>query len=250
MDVLTSRRGVLMPAPRRALKSGGLAAVLLLGLCRPGRGQMPSSNLRVTISTAAVTGLACRRRAFALEFTTAVRLNYKKVDSDVFTSDPDPQMLALGIPVLALLVPAFLLAPPADLAAAPWRKECDFTLTARGALVGWAGVTAGPERVSLAGRNILSPGIEGIAPPVYDLRLASATADGQGRFSIFLTGHVGRSADLELAWKVNALPSGAMVLRKRGGRFTLFEPAQPEFGAAADTGEESAPIQIRPQSAP
>ncbi len=240
-----------MPAvARRALKSGGLAAVLLLGLCRPGQGQLPSSDLRVTVSTAAVTGLACRKRAFALEMTTAVRLNFKKVVSEVFTSDPDPQMLVLGLPVLALLVPAFLLAPPADLAAAPWRKECDFTLTARGALMGWAGVAAGPEQVSLAGRNLLSPGMEGIAPPVYDLRLASATADGQGRFSIFLPGHVGRSADLELSWKVNALPSGAMVLRKRGGHFTLFEPAQPEFGAAPDSGEESAPLLIHPRGAP
>jgi len=220
-----------------------IAAAGVLGSWQPCHGILPTSDIRVKVSSASVTGLACRRRNFEMEYAKDVGRRYRHIARMTFTRNPDPRVVAMGLLAMVMMAPVAVLAVPADLAAATFRQECDFNFQARGTLLGWAGATAGQAQLAARGMILVSPGIEDVSQPVYTLSRASATADAQGHFSISVPGRVGRSRDFELQWLVNALPSGTMSLRKRGGTFILSEPEQ-EFGSAI---EDTPPIAIQPQ---
>ena len=220
-----------------------IAAALLLGPCRPCRALQPTSDVRVTVTNARVTGLSCRRRAFKMEYTKDVALAYRHLARWTFVSDPDPRTVALGLLAMILTTPVMALAVPSDLVAGAFRRECRFEFQAQGALLGWAGRTAGRSEIVGQGANIISPGVEGESRPDYFVSRSSTTSDEQGRFSIALEGRVGRSPEFELRWLVDSLGSGLMSLRKEGGVFVLSEP-EAEFGSSVQTSEA---IVIRPQ---
>ncbi|MCX5795236.1 MAG: hypothetical protein NTY77_07075 [Elusimicrobia bacterium] len=220
----------------------GLAAALLLGTPLHGETLLPTSNVRVQVSSAGVTGLDCRRRAFRMEFSRDIGLRYRSVAGQMFNRNVDPYTLVRGFFALILMAPLAVLAPPADLVAAPWRRECGFDLWVQGRLRGWAGSSVADAPLGAEGASMAEAGVEDIVAPRYVLTRATATADGEGRFAVSLPGRVGPSPQFELRWLVDSLPSGKMSLRKRGSRFILSEP-EPEFGSSADT---MAPLEIQP----
>ncbi|MBI5241360.1 MAG: hypothetical protein HY926_12880 [Elusimicrobia bacterium] len=217
-----------------------LAALLAAG---PARAIEPTSNTRVVVSTAAVTGLECRRRPFRMEWTRDIGLRYRKAAAESFSRDPDLRTVTFGLAAMILMAPLAVLAAPADLVAAPWRRVCEFDVYLEGGLAGWAGSGVGGERLSLQGRSLVEPGVPEYLAPRYLVSGSTATADDAGRFALSLPGRVGRNPVLELGWLVDGRPSGVMTLRKSGGRFVLSEP-EPEFGAGEQT---MAPLEINPR---
>jgi hypothetical protein len=225
-------------------KTGWILAALAAAAC-PCRAIEPTSNVRVEVDSAAVTGLECRRRPFRMEWTRSVGLRYSKAAAESFRRDPDLRTVSLGLFAMVLMTPMAVLAVPADLAAAPWRRECDFDLRVDGCLAGWAGSPVGGERLAVQGRGLVDPGLDEYLAPRYLVNSSTAAADEAGRFVVSLPGRVGRSPAFELRWFVEGRPSGLMTLRKSGGRFRLSEP-EPEFGASDMT---MSPIDIRPARA-
>lgn len=225
----------------RFLRPAMAAAALLLS-GRPCLGQTPISDIHVQLSSAAVTGLECRGRKFRMELTKSVGQSYRQLSQGMFSKELDPRPIVMGLFGMVLMAPIIVLAVPADLAAGPFRRECSFDFQAQGALMSWAGQQAAGADVAVEGRNLLSPGTEGAAAPVFYVSHSTAASDEQGRFSVSIVGRVGRSRDFEVYWKVKGLSSGAMLLHKgMGGSFTLSEP-EPEFGSSLQTME---PVEIR-----
>ena len=217
----------------------------LVAASRPGQAVEPTSNVRVEISSAGVTGLDCRRRPFRMEWTRDIGQRYRQMARETFTRNPDPRVLALGFAGMILMAPIAVLAVPADLAAAPLRRQCDFELRVGGRLSGWADSAVGGERLVLEGDSMLASGFEGISAPRYRVTRTTGTADAEGRFALSVEGRVGRSSAFELRWLVDERPSGTMSLCKHWGRFSLSEP-EAEFGSGAQTMET---IEIRPSRA-
>jgi hypothetical protein len=220
----------------------GLLIAALVAAGRPGWALEPTADVRVEISSAAVLGLDCRRRAFDMEWTRGIGQRYRKMAGETFTRNPDPRALAMGFFGMIMMAPLAALAVPADLIAAPLRRECDFNLQVQGRLAGWAGSTVGGERLAAEGRSLLEPGLEEFSAPRYLLTRSTAAADEAGRFVLSVPGRIGRSSEFELRWLVDGRSASAMSLRKHGGGFSLSEP-EPEFGVGAQTMET---IDIRP----
>ena len=223
----------------------GLLLAALVAVGRPGWALEPTSNVRVEISSASVTGLDCRRRPFQMEWTQGIGQRYRRMAGETFTRNPDPRYLVMGLFGMIIMAPLAVLAVPADLAAVLLRRQCEFDLRLQGRLTGWAGGAVGGERLVLEGRALVEPGLEDFSEPRYLLSRSTGTADAEGRFVLSLPGRVGRSPAFEMRWLVEDRESGLMSLRKHGGRFSLSEP-EPEFGAEEQTMQ---PIEIRPSRA-
>ncbi|HAM36557.1 MAG TPA: hypothetical protein DEB40_01080 [Elusimicrobia bacterium] len=223
-------------------KRGLIASCLLSLSWRPCHAILPTSGLRVSISTASVTGLDCRMRDFKMEYAKTMGQSYRQMSAMTFTRNPDPRVFLMGLGGMIVMVPLAVLSVPADLVAAPFRQECAFEFKVGGALVGWAGQPAGQGELSAVGRSLVWPGVEGVSEPVYRMSRSTTNTDADGKFEIALSVWIGRTRTLELRWAVNSLPSGAMSLRKNGGVFILEEP-EPAFGSGVETIE---PIIIKP----
>ncbi|MBI3547628.1 MAG: hypothetical protein HY078_01110 [Elusimicrobia bacterium] len=223
-----------------------LAALLLAAAAvRPAGAQtdvMPISDVQVRVSSASVKELDCHMRPFSMEYTRGVGRSYRKISREMIVEGYDPRPIAVGVFAMIVMVPFAILSPLGDLVVAPMRRECDFVVEVQGGLSRWAGQPPESARVAVQTRNVLDPGVQGVAPPVFFSRDLAAAADGNGRFSLSIPGHVGSDANYEMHWAVNGLESGAVVLTKAGGRFVLAEP-EAAFGSPVQTLD---PIEIIP----
>jgi len=218
---------------------------VLLALPPGGRCQEvePTSGVHIELSSAAVTGLDCRRREFAFEQTVGLARRVKGISHGMVTEGLDPRPLVMGALSILLTSPFFILAAPADLVSGPFRRECTFEARVEGGLAKWAGQTVGETELTAEGRTLLTPGVEGVAAPTFFVSRSSTTSDARSKFSLSIPGKVGRSKDFSILWRVKGLSAGTLVLHKQGGTFILSEP-EAEFGSGA---YESQPIVIRPE---
>jgi len=197
---------------------------------------LPVSDVRVHIDTASVTGLSCSGRPFGMEYTRSVGRSYRYMAQGVFTRDPDPRSIIMGLVAMVVMLPIVVLSVPADLVAAPFRRQCSFDFRAEATLTRPRGPEDVELPVTLEARNLLDPGVEGVAAPTWFVSIASAAADAGGRFTLGLPGKVGRSKELELGWSVKGLRSGGMRLSRSGKDFLLTEPEEDsEIGASFET---------------
>lgn|GEM_PF-5571323 len=198
-------------------------ALALFCAARPSLAILPSSDMRVAVSSASITELDCKRRPFQMELTRSIGQSYKYMALGTFSHDPDPRAILMGVFAMIVMVPMAVLAVPADLFAAPFRRQCSFDLRMEADLEGWGGRESNAVPVALDARNLLSPGIEGFIAPQYFTAASSASADSQGRFSISIPGKVGRSKYLELGWLINNQTGNLLRLSKSGDEFLLSE---------------------------
>lgn len=206
---------------------------------------LPVSDVRVRIDTASVSGLACSGRPFGMEYTRSVGRSYRYMAQGVFTRDPDPRSVIMGLLAMVVMIPIVVLSVPADLVAAPFRRQCSFDFRAEATLMRPRGPGEIALPVTLEARNLLDPGVEGVAAPTWFVSIASAAADANGRFAIGLPGKVGRSPEFELGWSVKGLRSGGMRLSRSGKDFLLVEPEEDsEIGASFETPP---PLVIKPE---
>lgn len=218
----TGKRGA---SAARAL----LAVTLGLLPARPGAQEVPDSSIRVQYETAEIADLNCARRPFTMENTRAAVEYFPYFSRNMFTQGLDPRPLLMGLFSSILLVPLTVLAVPTDLVAAPFRRECVFSARISGSLAEWAGQKAPGKELSAEASNLKRKGVEGLREPeIYSTR-SSAMSDAEGRFSIPLSGQVGRYKTMEIAWKVGGRPAGTARLIKQGGKFVL-EEAEAGFG--------------------
>jgi hypothetical protein len=160
----------------------------------------------------------------------------------VASSGWHPHSIFLGILGTVILLPMTVLAVPTDLAAAPFRKECRFTLGLTASPVEWAGRGLSGIPVELLTQNMLQSGVPNISTPKFFNSHASAMSNQDGLFNIQVSGFVGRNKRMGLLWKVKGHPGGTMRLTKEGKKFVLSE-VDPGFGVGA---QEMAPMQITP----
>ena len=160
-----------------------LAAAALLLCSAAARALDPISDVHVGVSSAAVAELDCRRRPFRMELTRSLGRHYRQMAGEMITEGLDPRPFAMGLFSMVLLTPMTVLAVPVDLAAAPFRRECDFTLRIEGALSQWASQAVPSAAVSAEGRNLLVPARAQNDPPSYFISSSSAVSDAQGRLA-------------------------------------------------------------------
>lgn len=222
-----------------------IAAVLLLPPHSRAAAQVvePTSGIHVDLSSAAVTGLECRRREFAFEQTSGLARRVKSISHGMVTEGLDPRPFVLGAFAILLTSPFFILAAPADLVSAPFRRECTFETRLEGTLSKWAGTAVGEAELMAEGKTLLSPGVEGVAAPSFFVSRSSASSDARSSFSLSIPWKVGRSKDFAILLRVKGLSAGTLVLHKQGGVFVLSEP-EAEFGSGI---YETQPMLIRPE---
>lgn len=212
-------------------------------LAAPSAAQVEApSGVHVNVSSAAVTGLDCRRRPYRWENTRSVAQRYKTVGGQMITEGLDPRPIAMGVFASVLMAPVMLAAVPADLLSGPFRKTCAFTVVLEGTLDEWAGQKRGDTPYVLEGASLLEPEVENVSKAKWDLFKATGTSDAAGRFAVSLPARIGRTKELGLRWRINEQPAGQLLLQKRGGTFVLSEP-DPGFGVGA---AEMQPISIEP----
>lgn len=203
-------------------KVAAIAAALALLPVRAGHAVQPTSSIRVAVVSVGVTGLSCSRRKFKMAYTKNVTARYSHMASGMFTKDLDPRPLALGLAACIILIPMTVLAVPSDLITGPFRRECGFEAHMEAGLVDWTGKTVPGVDVTAEGLNLLRPASPGVSNPIFFRSETRTVSDEDGRFSLSIAGHVGRSPDFAVLWKVKGLPSGGARFRKKGDRF-LFE---------------------------
>lgn len=221
-----------------------LTALCVLLAAGPAAAQVePPSSIRVVVSSAQVTDLDCQRRPFNWEMTRATGRWYRYMAGSMITEGLDPRPIAMGIVSAVMLTPVFIAAVPGDLLAAPFRKSCTFTLTLDGKLSEWAGRSAGAAAFEAEAVNLLETEVPQVKKAEWAVFKASTTSDAAGLYHLEIQGQVGKSASLNIAWRVKDQPAGQMLLVKRGKAFVLSEP-DPGFGVGA---EEMEPLLIAPE---
>ena len=184
---------------------------------------IPDSSIRVQFEAAEVVDLRCSRRPFRMENTRATVEYFPYFSRNMFTSGLDLRPLVMGLFSSILLVPLTLAAVPIDLVAAPFRRDCVFSARIHGSLAQWAGGKVPGMELSAEASNLKRKGVEGIREPEIFSTRSAVLSDAEGRFSIPLSGEIGRYKALDIVWKVGGRPAGMARLSKQGGTFVLAE---------------------------
>ncbi|MBI3297152.1 MAG: hypothetical protein HYZ75_03245 [Elusimicrobia bacterium] len=221
---------------------GALLAFLLLA-SRPAAAQVePTTSVRVEVSTAQILGLDCSRRPFAWENTKATGRWYRYIAGQAVTEGLDPRPMLMSVVSAVILTPVYIASMPADLLAAPFRKDCSFTLKLEGKLAEWAGMSAGALPLEAEAVTLLSAEVPGVKKAEYAVFKSSTTSAADGRYSIAIPAAFSRVQTLAVKWRVKGMPGGQLQLDKKGRRFILSEP-DPGFGVG---GSEMEPLVIEP----
>ena len=203
---------------------------------------MPPASARIDVQKAEIRDLACSRRRFKLENTRSSARWFPYMGKQVSSSGWHPHSILLGMLGTVMLLPITVLAVPTDLVAAPFRKECSFSLALTASPVEWAGRGLPDIPVVLLSQNTLETGVPDVFTPRFFTSDASAVSGEKGLFDIDIRGYVGRDKRLGLLWKVKGHPGGTMRLTRDGNEFVLTE-VDPGFGVGA---QEMAPMRISP----
>lgn len=217
--------------------------ILAVLLAEPAAAQIEApSSVRVSVTSAAVSGLDCRRRPYEWENTRAVAQRYKSVGSQMVTEGWDPRPIAMGVFASVLMAPVMAAAVPADLLSGPFRKTCAFTLRLSGTLDEWAGQRRAGAALVLEGASLSAPEVENVAKARWETFSAQTASGDDGGFSVTLPARMGRAKELALRWRVGGQPAGQLLLQKKGRHFLLSEP-DPGFGVGT---AEMEPLLIEP----